>query len=265
MMAGLNAATALNPLQALGDADLLQLVGDVIGFRKRGLFPEQGLEGARGYTGGANRIGAPRTGSPEWNAQYEAQAGLKPGSLEPIASPMGQVVTSRSMWPGPEGQGMSKAQIGQAIRNRTPGYKSEYGPDYTPPPSIMGQTAEGRAILDRMASGTPLNAPKPTDTAQTSYGLGPIPKNFHTDKPADYRMPLAQKQAAEAQTLNRMRDSTAQFEKQWGDWGKAQGFDQAKSVEIARLMRVEAETKGVHISDNQIKFAISLLKQKGQL
>lgn len=196
-MAGLNATTAFNPLQALGQASAqkqgvpipltfgretyydpmpvdrplgelpvetyewngsalnpVQPVGDVVDFRKRGLFPQLGTEGARGYAGGANpqgwNVGKPRTGSPEWNAQYESQAGLKPGSLEPSTRPPIQ-----AEFPGrPAVPEMSAKQLGQAIRNRA----SEPRPDSLSPlmkPGMPGYNAKTDASQKNPALSKP--------------------------------------------------------------------------------------------------------------
>lgn len=62
-------------------------IGDILQFyRKQG--DQLGTEGARTYMGGSNA----RVGSPEWNAQYEAKAGLRPGSLVESNAGRGDVI-----------------------------------------------------------------------------------------------------------------------------------------------------------------------------
>lgn len=82
----------------------------------------------------------------------------------------------------------------------------------------------------------------------------------------DFRMPLAQKQAAEAQTLGSLKQSNQAHDNKWAAWGKSVGADPNSVVKIVRQLRNEAIEKGIDmVPDNQIKFAVSLLMQKGQM
>jgi hypothetical protein len=212
-----------NPLQSLGDASLYTPVVDPTPFLRRSIMGMPGTEGARAYGGGA------RTGSPAWVQAYEAQHGLRPGTVQPVEreADVRSFDTGSRMKPG------DPAKYNQAFADQ---------------------------IAKADAAARPL-------TGETDH-LGEAEFQAQADAKAgtDLRMPLAQKQAAEVETLRSAGAQNDAQVKQWGSWAQQNGIDPAKAVSVVTDIRQYAiDNKLAMPSDNKIKFALSLLRQKGQL
>jgi hypothetical protein len=246
----------------------VEAVGDVVDFRKRGLFPQLGTEGARGYSGGANPQGwnvgrSPRTGTPEWNAAYEAQAGLKPGSLEPVALPSPQVLTSRSFWPGSYGQrgDISKAQIAQAIRNRASAEDVQLrlglpkGTDAYTARALREIAAKRGVSVQQILDETSGAVGRFRQATQNTSGGGHTPGiNPALSKPVD---PSAEGAWARAEVVMRATGKPTQMH--INKWASEIGLKPKQIDQIVRGMR----DAGTPVSQNSVAFFVAQMRQKG--
>jgi hypothetical protein len=84
--------------------------------------------------------------------------------------------------------------------------------------------------------------------------------------PKDYRMPQGELDAARDATIGKMQQWGKDFRDKWEPWGRDQGMDPQKTLAAVRQIHSEfMRQHGTPPTDNQMKYLLSLARQKGLL